>query len=113
MTYGVTTWAMVLPATTPSRTSKAESVDDGPPAGAVVHATEAATEPVSSTKGAMSPSSKGRKDAVTAASGPGDTLEVTPSRLSVPVIVEPIAPPSVHRSPRRRSSVAVTAYLLK
>src|SRR5579883_588204 len=95
---------MVLPAATPRRTSSAVSVAPA------AHESDAASDAESNTKGATSPSSTGRKDAVIAPSGPGDTVELAPFTSIVPVAVVPTPPPTVQRSPIRRSMDAMTAY---
>jgi hypothetical protein len=103
---------MVLPAAAPRRTSKADRVAALPPAG-VVQATDAAADAPSRTNGAIVPSSIGRNEAAMPPSGPGDDDEATPPASSEPAIVAPRKPPSVQRSPRRRSSDVVSAQRVK
>src|SRR5258708_24772667 len=78
-----------------------------------VQPSAAPSDAVRSTNGATSPSSSARYDAANVSIGPGDKSYVRPATSSVPTRVAPTAPPSVQRSPTRRSSDALTACFVK
>src|ERR1700733_3275640 len=106
---------MVLPAATPSRPSNAHSDCDGTPwlPEGVVQETALPSEAVKRRKGATLPSSSARNEPLSVSSGPGDRSKEEPGGGMDPTSVEPTAPPTVQRSPTRRSRDAVTACLEK